>query len=244
MQTTGRVKRRLTKPKAADLPPVWTKKTIALTAIGIAISVMVFPVDGTIAAYVRSSPNVFFQFLREVNNAMQSEWYLVPAFLIVLFLGTMDWSKTDFQVRRHLVSAYGSAAFIFVSIAGSGILVNLSKQVVGRGRPRTMDEMGSFILKPFQFEHTFQGYPSGHSTVAGSIAMISCIWYPKWRWPLMAGCFALAFGRVPAGSHYLSDVIAGFTFGAAFVLVLARWLANRRAVFGVSPGEEIPHLLR
>jgi membrane-associated phospholipid phosphatase len=56
--------------------------------------------------------------------------------------------------------------------------------------------------------------------------------------------FVLACARIPAGAHYPSDVVAGFSIGAIMALVIARWLARRRAVFSFDGDATLPRLNR
>ena len=51
-------------------------------------------------------------------------------------------------------------------------------------------------------------------------------------WPVWLTCALLGgLSRLVLGAHYLSDTIAGLTFGAGFVILAARWLAQRGSMF-------------
>ena len=81
----------------------------------------------------------------------------------------------------------------------SGTITYALKQVVGRRRPLSRSERDSF--------------PSGHVTLAFTMATVGGHEYPKLRIPLYAAAFGTAFARVYLGRHYPSDVIVGALIG-------------------------------
>ena len=192
---------------------------------------------------LRSSVRSLPSGIRSVTDAAKSGWYIVPAFIVVAIIGLLDWRELRHGSRRVLLAAYGRAAYILAAIAIPGIIVNIIKQIVGRARPRMVDEFDIYGFSPFQFDAAFQSFPSGHAAAAGSLAMILMLWHPNAKWPLFVLMFVLACARIPAGAHYPSDVVAGFSFGAIMALVIARWLARRRAVFSFSGAETLPRLI-
>lgn len=189
------------------------------------------------------APNVALQFLRDITDVAKSGWYIVPAVIVIAIIGLLDWHALRHATRRTLLTAYGQAAFILASVAVPGITVNIIKQFVGRARPGMVDEAGIYGFSPFQFEHAYQSFPSGHATTAGSLAVILMLWHPRARMPLFLAMVMLACGRIPAGAHYPSDVVAGFSLGAIMTLIIARWLARRRAVFKFRDRELFPVLI-
>jgi membrane-associated phospholipid phosphatase len=80
------------------------------------------------------------------------------------------------------------------------------------------------------------GFPSGHATGAtafyGGLAALTSFWSRARRW-LLAGAFValVGFTRLALGVHYLTDVLAGFVIGGAF-LVCALVLTKRRVGYG------------
>ena len=125
----------------------------------------------------------------------------------------------------------GQSAFVFASVAVTGILANLIKNTIGRARPKHFDTLGAHAFDFGAFQSSFASFPSGHSTTFGALCMGIALLYPKTRWI----CFFMAFlggtSRVVVGAHYPSDVIAGLAFGAGLTWIFARWLAQRNALF-------------
>ena len=107
--------------------------------------------------------------------------------------------------------------------AGAGIAL-----AIGAGLGAAWNRPRPFVAHHFTplFDHAADAsFPSDHLTVLGAIAA-AC--FLAWRLlgvvvSLLAVC--VAFGRVAAGIHYVSDVVAGFALGAAAAIVV--WYAIR-----------------
>ena len=110
----------------------------------------------------------------------------------------------------HPMRAFSAIpAFLFFSIAASGIVVDVLKFLFGRTRPKLLfghgvDDFGWLGLRPDHWS-----FPSGHS--ATIVALLTALWF---LWPqhvlfyiLVAAIVSLS--RVAVGAHYLSDVLAG-----------------------------------
>ena len=114
--------------------------------------------------------------------------------------------------RRAAVAAGLSAA---LGLAAGALISGL----VDRARPFVADPGGVHL---FASHAADAGFPSDHATAAFAIAV--AIYLRKRRWgivALLAACL-LSVGRVAAGLHYPSDVLAGAALGAAAAICL--WL--------------------
>ena len=121
------------------------------------------------------------------------------------------------------------AAFVVVTMTGSTLLNALVKLAVDRARPVLDDPVAHAAGMSF---------PSGHAQsamVAASVLLL--VFLPllrgAWRWVAVgvAVVFVLAIGfaRVTLGVHYVSDVLAGYVLGAAWVAaMIAAFNAWRR----------------
>ena len=112
------------------------------------------------------------------------------------------------------------AAFVVVTMTGSVLLNSLVKLAVDRARPVLDDPVAHAAGMSF---------PSGHAQsamVAASVLLL--VFLPllrgAWRWVAagVATVFVLAIGfaRVTLGVHYVSDVLAGYVLGAAWVAAM------------------------
>lgn len=240
--TTRRLWFRLSRPVQEGMPPVWSERMLWFVVAAVFLTAFAAVFDPYFRPLAGPAPNAALRFLREVTDSVKSGWYIVPAVIVIAIVGLMDWRELRTASRRAMLTAYGRAAYILAAIAIPGITVNIIKQFVGRARPRMVEEFGIYGFSPFRFDAAFQGFPSGHAATAGSLAVILMLWHPPARWPLFGLMFMLACGRIPAGAHYPSDVVAGFSIGAIMALAIARWLARRSAVFGFDGDRTFPRL--
>ena len=199
--------------------------------------------DPAVTLEVRRMDGAGLLFMRAITDAAKSTVYLVLSAAIVAAAAVPDWRRTSLAVRRRLFVATGQAAFVFAAIAGPGIAINIAKQIIGRGRPQLFADHGAFVFAPLRFDYLWQSFPSGHATTAGSIGMIIALFHPRLGLAALALAAILALARIPAGAHYLSDVVAGYAIGTLSVLALAYWLARRRILFALKPGKFLPRLM-
>jgi lipid A 4'-phosphatase len=113
-------------------------------------------------------------------------------------------------------------AFLFLSIAASGVIVDILKVVFGRARPKLLfqSDIYGFMWLGWRADHW--SFPSGHS--ATIVALMTALWY---LWPQHILFYILAAGivagsRVVVGAHYLGDTLAG----ALIAVLTTRYLAR------------------
>jgi membrane-associated phospholipid phosphatase len=121
------------------------------------------------------------------------------------------------------------AAYAATTGLGLAVLVPMTKALVGRDRPA--------LPLPVVEAPSSDSFPSGHAAIAITIGGLLTLLLLSaagrwWRAVLLAGAAAVAlvvgFTRLALGVHFLSDVVAGWALGAA-------WLAVTTAAFGVWP---------
>lgn len=221
--------RRVQQRPSIHAPVFQTSDILALVVISVALVLIVgFAFDALSVERARALPRAIYVVGDWLSYFGKSQWELVPAGLVVLVLITGRWKIVPPIVRATWAEIGALALYIFVAIAGSGIIVNIVKQFIGRGRPPTFDEFGALVLHPFEFAYRFQSFPSGHATTAGALIAIGFLVIPRWRLGLLLLGLAIAASRVVVGAHYPSDILAGLIFGYAFSL----WLAGRFAAAG------------
>ncbi len=143
----------------------------------------------------------------KVISTIGSARVYVPLFTLVVAL--LTW-------RREL----RLAVFVAVAVAGSSLLNSTVKALVGRDRPVFADPVAHAGASSF---------PSGHaqsSVVLTSVLLVLLLPTLGGRGRTVAVAAAIAwalavgFSRVGLGVHYVSDVLAGYALGAAWVLLL------------------------
>jgi len=73
-------------------------------------------------------------------------------------------------------------------------------------------------------------FPSGHAASAAAFATGVALEKPGLAAPVIAVAAAVGASRVVTGVHYPSDVLAGFTIGAAAGMMTLRWWPRRPPV--------------
>jgi undecaprenyl-diphosphatase len=109
------------------------------------------------------------------------------------------------------------AAFAIVTILGSAVLNGLVKLAVDRARPVLPDPVA---------HANGMSFPSGHAQSAiVAYAVLLLVLRPSSRGARVAAVLAagvmvaaIGFSRVALGVHYVSDVLAGYALGAAWVV--------------------------
>ena len=120
-------------------------------------------------------------------------------------------------------------AFLFLSIAASGVIVDALKVVLARPRPKLLFESDVYGFAWLGWRSDHWSLPSGHS--ATIVALMTALWY---LWPQHILFYILAAGivsvsRVVVGAHYLSDTLAG----ALIAVLTTRYVARIFAKGGI-----------
>jgi undecaprenyl-diphosphatase len=137
---------------------------------------------------------------------------------VLLVLATVGWLAS--RGRRESLQRAGNHALL-VSVAAS-LLPHVLKTVFNQTRPDRMTVRGhlhgvSFSGKP---EDSF---PSGHAVHMGALASAAGTLPPGPRRAIHALAVGLSLTRIVVLAHWASDVIAGFTLGAALERLLRLW---------------------
>ena len=117
------------------------------------------------------------------------------------------------DAARH--QAIGAAS---LAVLAGIISFKVLKRSVGRRRPCALEpHCWATLLPPDQFS-----FPSGHSITAFAVAVSLGTFYPA-ALPVLMFCSAsVAISRLLLGMHFLSDVLAGASLGAALGYTAAR----------------------
>jgi len=217
-------------PRLNDLSRL-EQVVLALSLLAIAILI----VDPFMLERANALPPATRKFFRAITDIGKSNWMLIPtgaAIAVALVLR-----------RRHIgfrnSAAYGLIAstigFVFVSIGGAGLIANLAKNIIGRGRPKLFDQVGVLDFKPFAFDADWASFPSGHATNMFAFATVIGMLWPKGRVLLYTLAAWIAASRVLIGEHYLTDVVAGAILGTVFPHIVRASFADRRWLFERTP---------
>lgn len=169
-----------------------------------------------------------FQWITQLGR---SSWILFPTGAAAIIL--MGLRTREIGLKMSAAYAYVAVicAYIFACVAGAGIVTSLTKNILGRARPKLYDAVGSLEFEPFSFHPDFASFPSGHATTIFALAAALAILYPRGRTLLFLAAGWVAASRFLIGTHYFSDAVAGAIVGATFTQFLTQRMAARRCLF-------------
>jgi len=232
-------RRRLARPGVSE-QALWNRQLVLLVVLCLAAIPIAALFDAALLAYARDNRDGASTLMHALTDVGLSQWYLLASGATLAAVLAADWRARGLAERGRLSVLVGHAGFVFGSILGSGLLVNLVKVAAGRSRPVRFDEVGAYRLDMWSFGYANASFPSGHATTMGAVAAILCLWFPAFKTPILVACLFVALTRVFAQAHYLSDVVAGFSLGMVFVIVAARLLAARGLVFRAASDTLLP----
>lgn len=214
-------------------PLVWSFVYVAAFCL-LAMALIDQPVARFFKANVRGDIEGFFKVATRLGEA---QLYLVPAGLLWIGLMVASVRATTAAVRDRWRRLSVPPAFLFLSIALSGLISNAIKVGLGRYRPRYLFEQGLYGFAPFNTEWGMNSFPSGHSQAAFAAMAALTIIFPRYDvfWMLIA--VLVAASRVVTTVHYLSDAVAGAWLAVCVTVVLARAMRAR----GIDPRIRLPH---
>ncbi|MEP3047385.1 MAG: phosphatase PAP2 family protein [Roseibium sp.] len=224
------------------LPPGQRPQDIlAILLLTVGVAVVAF--DAPAYPWLHSLPGEYRSAFRAFTDWGKADWILLTTGIPCLVLLALDADRFAFRLRMTISSVFTYAAFIFYSVAASGIIVLALKWSLGRARPKLYEQVGPVHFDFLAFDGTYTSFPSGHSTTVAALATSLYFIFPAYRWLIIVAAFWLAFSRVMAGAHYPSDVIAGTLLGMTFTFFTVRALARRRIGFHFSSnGKILPNM--
>ncbi len=215
----------------------------ATVATTILIVVSIGSVDRPLALFLHARDadlHAAFELIGRLGEAWG--WLL---FFALAFAG-LHWGGELPRLRPIVVPMRALSAlpaFLFASIAASGLVVDVMKIGFGRLRPKLLFRSDLYGFTWFGWRPDHWSFPSGHS--ATIVALFSALW---WLWPQHLLFYVLAAAivagsRAVVGAHYPSDVMAGALVAVLstryVALVFARWgidlAASRQGRSGAAP---------
>jgi lipid A 4'-phosphatase len=141
----------------------------------------------------------------------------------------LHWGGVPPRLRQFalpLRELSGIPAFLFLSIASSGVIVDVLKIVFGRARPKLLFQSDVYGFAWLMWHPDHWSFPSGHS--ATIVALMAALWF-LWPQHLLFYILAAAIvcvSRVVVGAHYLADCLAGALIGVLTTRYIAQVFAK------------------
>jgi membrane-associated phospholipid phosphatase len=203
---------------------------LTLIAVGWSIDVDIVRLAGTLPPYAVSILSDF----TKLGLAGYMLWLSAAIGLGAIF------ATSRVQVRR-LRAGYEvlamRALYFFVVVASTGILTQIVKHILGRARPKLLDQFGAFHFEFFSLHADAASFPSGHTVTAFAAATALGFFIPRWQSALFVLALAIGISRVAVGAHYPTDVLGGMVFGMVLAILIARLFARRNITFHVADGK-------
>jgi undecaprenyl-diphosphatase len=173
--------------------------------VAIALSALALGALGLIAA--RSSVGEVEREVFRAVNELGPGWWLVlfPIMQAGTLLAGPVAAVVALLARRRLL-----AVELLVGGTAAWLVARVLKLVVSRPRPAFLVE--AVVVRGGEIDGL--GYPSGHVTVAMTLATILAAWLPgRWEWIFWVTVVAVGVGRMYVGAHLPLDVLGGVLLG-------------------------------
>ena len=233
MRLVGGVRRFFERPALA--PPAnraLLERPIAIIVIFLALSLLVMTTaDYPLGVWMKSFPEQLRGTAKWISSLGTGLLVLSFSGALLMFAIVAPAHKLRKSARTGADLIATAAAFIFLSVAGGGLVDSLAKNIIGRARPELLQTNGAFYFRPFAFQADFASFPSGHSATAGAMAMSLALVFPRLRPVFMPAGVLICLSRQWVGAHWASDTLMGWGVGVAFALWLAHKFACRRLLF-------------
>lgn len=171
-----------------------------------------------------------------ITNIGRSNWMLIPAGAAVALALVLRRTHQGFRNAAGYGLIASTVGFVFVSVGGAGLIANLTKNILGRARPKLFDTVGPLDFQLFAFTPDHAAFPSGHATNIFALATVLAMLWPRGKVLLYTVAAWIAASRVLIGQHYFTDVVGGAILGTAFPYFVRERFAARRWLFEPVPG--------
>lgn len=116
-------------------------------------------------------------------------------------------------------------AHLYASVVLATVMKGMLKHTVSRTRPFLLFKRGQHETRlNGPDDKAWHSFPSGHAAGAAALARSATRCWPQARLPAYAAAAAMSMSRVPPGSHYPSDVVAGVLVGIAAAAIVDKVL--------------------
>lgn len=221
-------------PLGIDRRNWWRFALAAVAVLG-----AVFWFDRMISVWAQAWPAPVVGFFAFITDYGLSDWILLPALVLMVVSGALVLAIRQTVPRLALLQMTQLYAFIFVGVGLPGLVSNLIKRSIGRGRPEVFDQAGTLGLHNFFNDFAYQSFPSGHTTTAFAFAFVVGFMSKRWFPLALLAAVAVGVSRVAVGAHYPTDVLGGVMVGTLGAYAVRGFFASRGWLFRRQPDGHI-----
>jgi membrane-associated phospholipid phosphatase len=218
----------LTKPWPLQLSPLgWL--AFALGSVGLLAAL--YWIDVPVSLWTQTWPEPVRAFFFAITDLGLSDWVLIPSLALFIISGALAILIPKPTPKRALWQMTQLWAFFFIGTGLPGLLTNIIKRIVGRGRPELFEEYGPLSFQNFFNDWTYQSFPSGHSTSAFALCFVVGFISPRWFPWMLLFAFVIGFSRIVVGAHYPTDALGGALVGTLGAYAVRNFFASRGWLF-------------
>lgn len=197
----------------------------------VAVLAIVHLIDVPVSLWAQAWPQPVRDFFFATTDFGKSDWFLIPSLALFIVSGLLALLIPKPTARRALWQVTGLWAFFFVGVGLPGLLSNLIKRVIGRGRPELFEQYGSLSFQNFLNDWTYQSFPSGHATTGFAVCFVVSFVSPRWLPLMLLFAIAISLSRIVVGAHYPTDALGGALVGTLGAYLVRNFFAARGWVF-------------
>lgn len=190
--------------------------------------------DAPMRDLARSLDTSVVSILRVVTQFGNSAWPLGLSLLLFAALTIVSRTPNPFS-PASLQNLRSALILVIGSVALSGAIASLTKNMIGRARPSTGATAHVFDFAIMSFRAGWAAFPSGHATTAAACAIALSIILPRLACAWLSIGLIAALSRSLLGVHWLTDCLAGIALGVLVSLAFRRWMERRQHEFGIEP---------
>ena len=162
-----------------------------------------FYIDRNLLWFIDSHQNNVLHAIAEfITKFGLSRWYII-GFGILIVAGAV------FKIRKLL----SYSLFYLLAVIVPGLFCDVIKIIFGRARPTMLIHHDLYGFYFWQLHANMWSFPSGHTTVAASLATAFSLVYPRYWLAFFSAVILVAASRVVVEAHFLSDVLMGLYIG-------------------------------
>lgn len=194
--------------------------TLSLLAV-LAIAASIYFIDKEVASGIwrfTSSHPVLHKRFENIPNTLPK---------LVVIATTVMWLTYYFVVRRK--EQYNLQKFLQLAATSAPVayLIKIFLQnAFGRTNVRLWLRSGAPVEFRWFSPIEGGGFPSGHTIVFAAFFTAVWLYYPRYRWLVVAALIALAMALLFTSYHFVSDIIAGTLCGVLITAGIHYFLAQ------------------
>jgi membrane-associated phospholipid phosphatase len=206
---------------------------VLLTATGAAVIIaLMYALDVTEISLMppRGSASLWpVRILTDFGKEAYVLWLLAGALFAIAIMAP----RFKGTSRSQLLGFGTRLQFLFLAVLVPVLAGELTKWVVGRGRPFVGGKANAFNFSHFAGTEAYASFPSAHAITSFALAFAVGALWPRTRVVMIVYALLIAMTRLVLLAHHPSDVVAGALIGVVGAMLMRYWFAARRLGFTI-----------